>query len=146
MLYVPEFKGTYSADNIPLFEKKTNFSIIVNLSNMNEKGSHFIAIKRRAAESVVMYYNPFGGKCENKNILSFMSQYTRNYNYSLLQVQSYLSEMCGFFCAGYLISDHLNFKINKYHQIYNFQDLLLNDAIVTKFIVKHLDKAINNKL
>ena len=37
------FRGTFSLDNIPTFEEET-FSLIVNLSKVDEKGSHFIAI------------------------------------------------------------------------------------------------------
>jgi hypothetical protein len=37
------FRGTFSIDNIPMFTEKS-FSIIVNLSKENEKGTHFIGI------------------------------------------------------------------------------------------------------
>ena len=37
------FHGTYSIDNIPII-KNNNFSVIINLSKQNKKGSHFVAI------------------------------------------------------------------------------------------------------
>lgn len=140
MLYLPEYKGTYSADNIPMFAVDTTFSIIVNLSNSDEIGSHFVAVEWDCSKNNVFYYNPFGGKCTNKYILSFMEKYSMQYKYSLLHVQSYSSDMCGFFCAGYLISSHLKIDFYEYHKIYNFNDLLTNDRVVTDFIIKHLNK------
>ena len=37
------FRGTFSADNIPKFEDRW-FSLIINLSNEGQIGSHFIAL------------------------------------------------------------------------------------------------------
>ena len=140
MLYLPEYKGTYSADNIPMLANNKTFSIIVNLSNCGEIGTHFIAVEWDSSKNTIFYYNPFGGKCTNKNILTFMTKYSLQYKYSLLHVQSYSSNMCGFFCAGYLISRHLKIGFDEYHEIYNYNDLLTNDRLVTDFIIKHLNK------
>ena len=37
------FNGTFSIDNIPVFDDDV-FSIIINLSKQNEIGTHFIAV------------------------------------------------------------------------------------------------------
>ena len=47
------FRGTFSADNIPIFQEDF-FSIIVNLSSEGEKGSHFIAISSSASKLYIL--------------------------------------------------------------------------------------------
>ena len=44
-------RGTFPIDKIPSF-KDENFSIIVNLSRENEKGTHFIAI---SSSKILLY-------------------------------------------------------------------------------------------
>ena len=51
------FRGTFSIDKIPMF-KQERFSIIVNLSQENEKGAHFIAIS--VSKNVVVYFDSYG--------------------------------------------------------------------------------------
>ena len=51
------FQGTYSIDNIPTI-KNNDFSIIINLSKQNEKGSHFVAIFNK--QNKIIYFDSFG--------------------------------------------------------------------------------------
>ena len=51
------FRGTFSIDNIPTFDDES-FSVIVNLSKENEKGSHFIAIS--SSKNKIVYFDSFG--------------------------------------------------------------------------------------
>ena len=51
------FRGTFSIDKIPMF-KEEKFSIIVNLSKENEKGTHFIGIS--VSKNAVVYFNSYG--------------------------------------------------------------------------------------
>ena len=55
------FWGTFSIDNIPLI-KNDIFSVIVNLSKQNEKGTHFIAVSSR--KNRIIYFDSLG----NQNI------------------------------------------------------------------------------
>ena len=51
------FRGTFSIDKNPMF-KNENFSIIVNLSKENEKGTHFIGIS--LLKNVIVYFDSYG--------------------------------------------------------------------------------------
>ena len=55
------FYGTYSIDNIPEINNDV-FSVIVNLSKRNEKGTHFIAVSSR--KNKIIYFDSLG----NQNI------------------------------------------------------------------------------
>ena len=55
------FRGTFSIDNIPTFDDES-FSLIVNLSKENEKGSHFIAISSSKNTRAARDPCPCGGQ------------------------------------------------------------------------------------
>ena len=55
------FYGTFSIDNIPKINNDV-FSVIVNLSKRNEKGTHFIAVSSR--KNKIIYFDSLG----NQNI------------------------------------------------------------------------------
>ena len=79
------FRGTFSADNIPEFEGE-NFSLIINLSNAREKGSHFIAVS--ISEKQILYFDSFGSLQTNSNIEKYLKDiknefYTLNIKYSI---------------------------------------------------------------
>ena len=64
------FYGTFSADSIPReLATRTRFSIICNLSKINEVGTHFVTII--VYEKCVLYIDSFGLPCFNSNIKEF---------------------------------------------------------------------------
>lgn len=54
----PKFDGVFAADQIP----RRFSSIIANLDNSDEKGSHWIAIARAAPRKKYLVYDSFGRK------------------------------------------------------------------------------------
>ena len=66
------FWGTFSIDNIPLI-KNDIFSVIVNLSKQNEKGTHFIAVSSR--KNRIIYFDSLG----NQNIDITLEKYLKKY-------------------------------------------------------------------
>ncbi len=81
------FRGTFSEDNIPIFEKEF-FSIIVNLSSEGEKGSHFIAIL--FSTSKILYFDSFGTQQTNSNIVI--------YSNIVKKILQFLVSILEFFC------------------------------------------------
>ena len=56
------YEGCFSSDNIPTqLRKKSQFSIICNLSSQEEKGKHFISII--VLSDYVLYIYPTGFPC-----------------------------------------------------------------------------------
>ena len=77
------FQGTYSIDNIPTI-KNNDFSIIINLSKQNEKGSHFVAIFNK--QNKIIYFDSFG----NQNIHRTLQKYIKNMKNKLrIQIFNY---------------------------------------------------------
>ena len=70
------FRGTFSANNIPKF-KDNFFSLIVNLSNEGETGTHFIAIF--ITENKILYFDSLGSLQINPNIKNGLKIYKTIY-------------------------------------------------------------------
>ena len=95
------FRGTFSIDKIPMF-KEEKFSIIVNLSKENEKGTHFIGIS--VSKNVVVYFDSYGLETIDLTIEKYLKKYGKklfiqifNYNiYSVLIVDSFVFRL---YCA-----------------------------------------------
>lgn len=66
------FRGTFSIDKIPMF-KEEKFSIIVNLSKENEKGTHFIGIS--VSKNVVVYFDSYRLETIDLTIEKYLKKY-----------------------------------------------------------------------
>ena len=66
------FHGTYSIDNIPTI-KNNNFSIIINLSKQNKKGSHFVAIFNK--KNKMIYFDSFGDQNIHRTLQIYIKRY-----------------------------------------------------------------------
>ena len=91
------FQGVYSANNIAnKFFGVPRFSIICNLSNYGERGTHFITII--AFPEFVLYIDSLGLPCFNSSISHFLIRLQRAVYYSNRAIQHWDSSFCGFFC------------------------------------------------
>ena len=143
------FLGCFASDVPPKTNKK-NFSVIFNLSEVNSKSKddsneHFIAIVFNNEK--IMYFDSFGRKCSNKNILKFIK--IRKGNRTLFenteQVQSCSSYFCGYYCISFLIACKLKIKLNTFLEMFDKNNLIKNDKIVVNYIqnfikLKHIDQ------
>ena len=68
------FRGTFSIDKIPTF-KDEKFSIIVNLSKENEKGTHFIGIS--SSKDTIIYFDSYGIEHINLTIEKYLKKYRK---------------------------------------------------------------------
>ena len=73
------FRGTFSIDKIPTF-KDEKFSIIVNLSKENEKGTHFIGIS--SSKDTIIYFDSYGIEHINLTIEKYLKKYRKKKNTS----------------------------------------------------------------
>ena len=88
------FRGTFSIDKIPTF-KDEQFSIIVNLSKENEKGTHFIGIS--SSRNTIIYFDSFGIEHINLTLEKYLKKYSKKIIHSNIQLQHIFSSHCGFF-------------------------------------------------
>jgi len=139
-LFDNNFLGVYPSDVTPK-SRKLLWSIIFNLSPHDEEGSHFIAITRR--NNKLFYFDSFGSKCTNKNLLEFMKQYKLPIEYNQTKIQDDSSSLCGYYCLYFL---HEYFKKNKSCKEiiskfdYQSEKLKTNDLKLLKFILKIIKK------
>lgn len=119
------FKGVYSSNNIPV--KKllllNNFSIICNLSQVNEKGTHFITLiyKKFNNFSYILYLDSLSLNNVPEEIQNFITQLDVNRKFILsTALQSTLSDTCGIFCIFFVMLFDLpisDIKLVKYDAV-----------------------------
>ena len=129
------FRGTFSIDKIPMFKEK-NFSIIVNLSKENEKGTHFIGIS--LLKNVIVYFDSYGVETINLTIEEYLKKYRKKIIYSNIQLQHLFSSHCGFFCISCILCLENNIPFHKFLKIFHKKDLYLNDYISIKIITSFI--------
>lgn len=143
--YLKNYQGTFSCNGI----KKPNLNIdistyIFNLSKMNEKGSHLVAIQINSKDKKVTYFDSFGFPCTNKDILSFIFSVNNKYEYNSNQIQSFDSNYCGMYCLAFVMYHDSNKKFINFLKMFNSDNLFKNDNIVVNYI-KHNTKIFVHK-
>lgn len=134
--YDINFKGVYSSDTIPRKKLNNNESIIVNLSKIKQKGTHFIAIKiinneLYIADSLKLQYY-------NKYIMSYIKRYNI-VHYAPFPIQSLYSIYCGFFAMSFVMYSN-NKTFNQFYNLFFKRMLSKNDAISIKIISNCISK------
>jgi hypothetical protein len=131
------FLGCFPSDLEPE-TKKTNFSIVFNLSKHNEEGSHYIAIYTK--KDNLIYFDSFGKPMKNVLIKNFVKKHLKHkkFSYNKMKIQDDLSSFCGIFCLSFLASQEQNFSLKEFLQLFNKKNLTVNNEIsihvLTSFI------------
>jgi hypothetical protein len=94
----------------------------------------FVAIF--ANKNEIYYYDSLGLKCENKYILSFLNLSGRKIIENKIQIQSYDSIFCGYFCLSFIIYMSKQYSYKEYFKIFCKNNLKLNDIIVVEMLLK----------
>ena len=127
------FVNVIPCDYLPKYSLEPNMQFIINLSDSNTPGSHFVAIS--CHDNYITYFDSFGLECTNSWILSHLK------NHSIIQsntqIQSLSSMFCGFFCLSFLIEDEKGKSIEEYLNLYQ-DDLTKNDDLCVSIIKKHI--------
>jgi hypothetical protein len=132
------FLGTFPCDILPNVAKKQQFSLVINLSKHDSKGSHFVAIF--CNKNVLLYFDPLAEKCTNKFILKFIEQNKkkRKIKKKFRKIQSDDSIFCGYFCLAFLQSNYLQIPNKTFFKHFDKEQLLKNDTFVIDFIQKYI--------
>ena len=135
-----QFSGVFACDMIPTVKLRRGDSLIVNLSKSNTPGTHFVAIHRLKDSGKYLYFDSYGLKCWNGDVLNyFKGQDQRDVIYSNRQIQSWIgSYFCGYFCIAALIYLELGKSMLQFHELFDTVDLSSNDEICTKIIKSHI--------
>jgi len=132
------FLGVFPCNIQPTIKQiNKNFSLIFNESKHNEDGSHFIAVFSNSHK--IYYFDSLGLKCENEYILKFINQFNKEIIENNVQIQSYNSIFCGYFCLAFVIFMSINKNHKSFFEIFNVKNLKLNDQIVVDLLIKLLN-------
>jgi hypothetical protein len=130
------FIGVYPSDAQPKnFKKRKKVSVIFNLSPHYETGSHFVAILKK--NNKLIYFDSFGEKCNNENIIKFLKNITSKLYFNLKPIQSKNSYFCGLFCLAFLIICQKKNKSLKHFQNLFPNSINKNDKIVLNIILSN---------
>lgn len=132
-----DFLGVFSANTIPAaLLQHSNFSIVCNLSGVEETGSHFISIIN--LDDCVLYLDSLGLACTVFEIGNFLRKLKKPVFYNSQQVQDVSSNFCGFYCMLFIL--YVNHPCTPVSFYDNQNKLLLNDVICVKKICEILNK------
>ena len=136
-LFGKNFIGVFPCDMHPKIRQRKNFSLIFNTGDSSTKGEHFIAIYFN--EKNLFYFDSFGKKPNDKNIIKFIKSQQRKIKKIIFwdkPIQDVNSSYCGFYCIGFLM--HKYYKILNFKKQFKTDNLIKNDDIVINFIVKNI--------
>ena len=129
------FKGTYSANTLPQNLKNVSrFSLVCNLSNVNEVGSHFITIIR--FKNYVLYIDSLGLPCFNDFINTFLASLQIPIYYNNVQIQDEQSLFCSFYAIFFILYFEKKQVIKMKFYKPPSPLLIRNDKKVVQYIVK----------
>ena len=129
------FRGVFSADTIPTeLLNSNNFSIVCNMSGVNERGSHFVTILVKPDQ--VFYIDSLGLPPIIPEMYNFLQRLRKPMVFNSKQVQDFSSKFCGFFCILFV----LNFNFPSTPLSFQSNDLMLNDVVCVEKIQEILNK------
>ena len=118
------FIGCFSKDQIPLIEN--NKSIIINLNNSDEPGSHWIALKR--VNNDIYVFDSFGIGYLPICILKVFKNFKIITN--IYRIQDISSNLCGMFCILFILYDIIGKNdFIKFLTLFNSNDFLKNELM-----------------
>ena len=106
------FSESYSKDQIPLIEN--NKSLIFNLQNIDQKGSHWLSLARK--DNDIFIFDSF---CVS-DIPNNLYKIYKNYNIvtNIYRIQDINSNLCGMFCVLFCL-----YKIDSKNKFISFLNL-----------------------
>ena len=118
------FMGCFSKDQIKLIEN--NKSIIINLQDSNQPGSHWIALKR--VNNTIFVFDSFGIGYIPVGIFKVYKNHKIITN--IYRIQDISSNLCGMFCVLFILYD-IKSKNNfiNFLTLFNTNDFLKNELI-----------------
>ena len=119
-----KFIGCFSKDQIKLIGN--NKSMIINLQDSNQPGSHWIALKR--VKNTIFLFDSFGVGYIPIGIFKVYKNYKIMKN--IYRIQDISSNLCGMFCVLFIYYD-IKSKNDfiKFLTLFNSNDFLKNELI-----------------
>ena len=118
------YLSTFSKDEIPLIEN--NKSLIFNLQNSNEKGSHWTSLSRK--NNNIFIFDSFGVGYIPKNIYDIYKNF--NIITNIYRIQHINSNLCGLFSIlFYLYKVNTKNKFIELLNMFNVNNYIKNELV-----------------
>jgi hypothetical protein len=133
--------GVFASNNIPnqLLEEE-NFTIVCNLSRIQETGTHFISLIKRGNRMI--YIDPLGIYIElNNDISSFIEKCNPSILYKIKEgIQDIeKSFFCGLFCIYFSLDNNPLLERPPNLMPFESNDLIKNDCICLHNIAQYIN-------
>ena len=124
LLNEKSYLSTFSKDEIPLI--KNNKSLIFNLQNYNEKGSHWISLSRNNKNIFIL--DSFGVAHIPKKIYDIYKNF--NIITNIYRIQHINSNLCGLFCVLFCL-----YRVNSKNTFIEFLNMFnVNNYIKNELV------------
>ena len=118
------YSNTYSINEIPLI--KNNKSLMFNLQNSNQTGSHWCSLSRK--DNNIFIFDSFGIGHIPKNIYEIYKNF--NIIINIYRIQDLNSNLCRLFCVLFCL-----YKVNSKNKFIEFLNLFnANDYIKNELV------------
>ena len=136
--HINMFAGTYPSDIVPVIRKKYPQAFVINTAPEMFSGDHWTALI--LSDDRCFYFDSLGYPIQNISLLKSLKRAgVKDYKYNSRQIQSVLSNSCGYYCAAFILSFVHGVSYSSF--ISNFvTELKENDDICFRFIKKTLNK------
>jgi len=132
--------GVYSMDQLTLPIPEEDFAVIVNFSDMNEKGTHFVVLTR--IRKYLVLFDSLATPYEflPEQLQTIMDRYDGKYLMPY-PIQAYDSEFCGFYCIYFILFLSLPMFVREMFSPIRFSksNLKQNDIKCVQYITKQIN-------
>ena len=106
--HVNRFLGVFSSDNA-IKMRKAGECLIINFDKQGEPGSHFVSLYMKSNNHCI-YFDPLNLPIIPIEIYNYLSNRDFNITNCSLDIQSFESTYCGFYCMLFIICNKISFK------------------------------------
>ena len=101
--HIKMFIGTFPSDIVPVYRKNHPQAFVINTAPDKTSGEHWTALI--LVDNKCLYFDSFGRQIRNIELLESLKRAgVKNYLYNSRQIQSVLSNSCGYYCVAFILS------------------------------------------
>lgn len=133
------FIGVFACNKLPRHILKKPACLIINTDPSNKPGTHWVAIYI-PVKGKCEYFDSFGLKPKIRSIYNFIMRQSSSYLCNQIQLQSFISTVCGNYCCEFLLHRCQGKTMRQFIQIFKGNNTLINDYQINKNFKQHFLK------